>query len=154
MLSFLRVFCCFALLSLLACKQNNPELQAQLIAIQAQLDQANVSLKTLKTKPRPALVHSVFFKLKPEIDEAQTKIFRTKLKSLAKIEQTKQLFVAMPADTPDKRLRKDYDVVLQMHFANLEDLATYQNHALHLQVKTEVGAMLASKPFVYDYWQK
>ncbi len=154
MLLFLRVFCCFTLLSLVACKQNNPELQAQLIAIQTQLDQANASLKTLKTKPRPALVHSVFFKLKADTDEAQKKAFRTNLKRLAKIEQAKQLFVATPADTADKRLRKDYDVVLQMHFANLEDLATYQNHELHLQVKKEVAPMLASKPFVYDYWQK
>lgn len=154
MISLLRVCFCALVLSLFACQQNNPELQEQLVAIQTQLDQANASLKAMKTKARPALVHSVFFKLKSELSETEKNDFMAELKRLAKISYTKNLFVATPAATGDGRLRADYDVVLQMHFAQADDLAKYQAHELHLEVKAKVGPSLAAKPFVYDYWQK
>ena len=153
-MSYFRLPLYLAILFFSACQQNNPELQEQLVLIQSQLDAANIELNNLKAKPKNFLVHTVLFQLKPKLNTTERDSLISGLKSLSKISYTHNLLVGTPAKTGDTRLRTDYDLILQMNFSSLEDLAKYQNHEQHLKLKTDIGRFLAAKPFVYDYWRK
>ncbi len=136
-----------------ACK--NPTIE-----IQAELEKAHEEITLLKKQleeeneddNQTFLVHTVFFKLKPNLKKEQIENFKKELASLGKIESTDDLEVGIPAETGDKRLVSDYDVVLFMEFENMEGLKKYAVDSFHLEVRKRVGGMLAQAPIVYDYW--
>ena len=100
------------------------------------------------------LIHTVYFNLKYDLNEAKRSEFVNLLKSLSEINYIKSVQVGTPVDTGDPRLYTDYDVALLMAFANEADLARYQQDSFHLAKRAATAAYLAGPPIVYDYYTK
>jgi len=78
------------------------------------------------------LVHSVFFWLKPELDEAQRADFRNGVESLGGIEDAAAVYVGVPAATAQRPVVDNtYDVALTVIVPDVAAHDRYQDHALH-----------------------
>ncbi len=115
----------------------------QLADVEAQLASA-----TSDTNTEYPLVHVVYFKVKPDADQAA---LIEEINKIEAIEVLHELEVGTFKDLGDQRALSDYQIVMSMAFANEEDYKTYQSHELHLNLKKVVGAYLAGPPATYDY---
>ena len=102
------------------------------------------------TKAYP-LVHIVFFKLKEGTD-VDSLIYE--IKKIEKIPGLKNLEVGQFKDLDDVRALSEYQVMMQMRFANRADYHIYQKHPLHLSLQENAKAYLAGPPVTYDYFAK
>lgn len=105
---------------------------------------------TKAMQKKPSLVHHVFFWLKNPGSPADRAKLIAGVKSLAKIEQVRQIHVGVPAST-EKRdvVDNSYDVSELLYFDNTADQKTYQDHPLHQKFIQE-HSMLWEKVVVYD----
>ncbi len=130
-------------------------LEKQVTELKQENSSVIVSLDEYKEKLLEGrLIHNVFFNFKKDISDKEKENFKSELFRLANIPHVLDIEVAEPADTGDKRLREDYDMVLFITFSEEEQLAKYQIHEIHLDVKKNVGPYLAQAPFVYDFKQR
>jgi len=75
------------------------------------------------------LVHSVFFWLKPDADEA---VFEAELATLKDIDCAQAVYIGTPADTGDRPIiERSYSFALTVLFDNVADQDAYQVHPLH-----------------------
>ena len=78
------------------------------------------------------LVHTVLFSLVEGISEDDTVAFEAGLRSLAGIENAREVFVGRPAPVADRPvLMKDYDFALTVILADVAQHDAYQAHPLH-----------------------
>jgi len=78
------------------------------------------------------LVHSVFFWLKPELDDAQRAAFRKGVESLGGIEDAVAVYVGTPAATAQRPVVDNtYDVALTVIVPDVAAHDRYQDHPLH-----------------------
>lgn len=106
--------------------------------------------KSHAMQKKAPLVHHVFFWLKNPGSPADRAKLIAGVKSLAKIEQVRQIHVGVPAST-EKRdvVDNSYDVSELLYFDNTADQKIYQDHPLHQKFIQE-HSMLWDKVVVYD----
>ena len=140
-----------------ACRQTalREELQttrAALSAAMARLDSIQSLLANPKAGPaNSALVHIVFFKLKPDADPLS---LIDELKKMEAIEQITSLKIGTFQNLGDPRALSDYGLLMEMAFASETAYQAYQQHPIHLAVKASIQPSLAGPPATYDYWVK
>jgi hypothetical protein len=79
------------------------------------------------------LIHSVFFWLTDETRSDGTEAFERALRELAKLDLIQAAYVGIPAGTAPRPVTDhSFDYSLILHFENLADHDTYQNHPAHL----------------------
>lgn len=115
-----------------------------------QAAEKSASEASLETK----LVHIVWFKLPDEQSDAKVKELIDQLNTLNGIEQVHALEIGRFHDLGDPRAMSEYGVVMSMRFESEADYQTYQQHPIHLQLKTNVKKFLAGPPATYDYWSE
>jgi hypothetical protein len=78
------------------------------------------------------LVHSVFFTMKGNLGENQSKAFREGLESLRAIESVEQMFIGIPAPTIKRPvIDQAYDYALTVLFRDMKAHDVYQDHPIH-----------------------
>ena len=115
------------------------------------LEQAEQALGKHKTADAKRLVHVVWFKMK---EDADRDAFVTELQKLEGIEEVNDLEVGRFQDLGDARAMSDLDMVMQMGFRSEDEYRTYQDHPIHVQLKSSVGAYISGPPVTYDYWSE
>ncbi|PHI21265.1 stress responsive alpha-beta barrel [Lewinellaceae bacterium SD302] len=82
----------------------------------------------------PGLIHNVYFWLKEDITEAETKRFIAGLKSLETVETVERMFLGRPANTENRDVvDNSFDYSLQLWFKDQAGQDTYQTHPTHLE---------------------
>ncbi len=94
------------------------------------------------------LVHTVFFKLKPEADA--NKMIQS-LESLAKIEYIRKVEIGRYSDTGHTDILSGHTLVVQMIFDNITAFKAYESHPIHLASIKDTKELLAGPPIGYDY---
>ncbi len=157
-LSLLIVVCLFA-----SCRQADSTLQTELEGLQAAYQQKSTEYANLQKEMAALqsnssndapLTHIVFFKVKPDISEADKTILMNTLKGLADIEVVKDFEVGEFEDLGDKRALSEYNVAMQMDFLNKEDYQKYQSDKRHLEAKEALKPFLAGPPASYDFMEE
>ena len=100
------------------------------------------------------IFHLVFFDLKDDISNLEMDSLISRLEELSKIESVGTLSFGPYADMNDERALKEFDVCLQMTFESKEAYQHYQNHPLHLELKSSLKPLLKSVPRSYDFENK
>ena len=139
-----------ALTLFLACGGDCP-MQKELNATKAELEKMRSNDSTSAVAVSPLLMHTVFFKTKPDLTEEELTDFKTKMNDLSDIPGAINLRFGKPAETGDPRLSSDYDFVLHMGFASLNELEAYQKNATHIRAKESTKGYLTAPPVVFDY---
>ena len=140
-----------------SCKENDGANQ-QVLAIQKQLAATSLELDQLQKKlddkenQTGKLVHVVYFDLKEDLEKDKVLAFTEAIQQLKKIKFLKDLEIGAMADSGDKRMLSEFEMMMSMTFKDLAELEQYQKHPVHLQLKERVGEFLAKPPRVYDYW--
>lgn len=145
------------LLFLFACSPN-AEIQQQLETAETELAKATEALshaqeeiKTLQSTNNASIIHTVYFKVKPDLSEKDISTFVGEVKKLSQIEVVKDLDVGTFLDVGDERAMSEYGIVMQIGFASEADMTTYQEHPIHLGLKDKLGQWLAGPPAVHDF---
>lgn len=100
--------------------------------------------------PNAMLVHTVLFRFKPEVTEAQIVECAEAAKGLSRIETVKALYVGTPAAVKERPVTvNDYGLSLTVIFDSIADHDYYQDHDIHTEYTTRNGP-LWSKVEVYD----
>ncbi|HYE71886.1 MAG TPA: Dabb family protein [Blastocatellia bacterium] len=94
-------------------------------------------------------VHSVYFWLKPELTEAETKAFWEGVRSLTTIKTVKFGFVGTPASTDRPVIDRSYSCKLVVAFDDLAGHDFYQEDPVHDQFRINC-APYWSKVLIYD----
>jgi hypothetical protein len=76
-------------------------------------------------------IHSVYFWMRRDLDEAQLAAFREGLNTLPKIETVHQGYVGIPAATDRPIIDRTYDYALVLVFKNQRQHDLYQEHPVH-----------------------
>lgn len=97
------------------------------------------------------LTHIVLLQLKETLTPEERKEVANLLQTLETIEEVQTLVVGFPEDTGDTRAIQDYNLVLQMTFADKEALAAYQVNEFHAKVREEAKQYQGGPPKILDY---
>ncbi|MBT8275337.1 MAG: Dabb family protein [Bacteroidia bacterium] len=100
-------------------------------------------------KPSFEIEHMVFFTLKDSTTNAEISLFKERLRSLRRIKEVGQIFVAETQDLGDSRAL-DYDVVMTVSFRNRTEMEVYMDHPFHLIVKESLKPFLREAPATID----
>ena len=148
----MRLLLFFSLITLLACTDTN-KLQDALVTTQQQLATAKEKIAQLETQiePEGELVHLVFFKVKPDIDQAA---LVAEVKKLSNIKEVMDLEIGPFEDLGDERALGDYSMLMQMSFANKAAYEVYQKHPTHLALRENTMQFMAGPPATYDFMKK
>ncbi len=138
----------FALLLLASCsdsamKEELANAKEKIGALESELTE----LKAVQEKVAP-LVHIVLFNLKPDADQAA---LITEIKKLEAIEEVQYLEVGPFENLGDDRALSDYELIMQMSFANHEAYQAYQKHPVHVELKETAKAYMGGPPATYDF---
>ncbi len=127
--------------------------QDELAKVKSELETAKTKISELESniEPEGDLVHVVFFKVKPDADEAA---LVTEIKKLEGIKEVMDLEVGPFEDLEDARALSEYSVMMEISFADEAAYQTYQKHPIHLTLKENVKAFLAGPPATYDFVKK
>ena len=98
--------------------------------------------------------HIVFFKLKPEVTDAERDwLFNLIREAVAKIPQAKNFAIGKQLDPTEgwykERLATDFTWGLSTDFETEADLYTYQKHPLHVETLQELAKRINERK-VYD----
>jgi hypothetical protein len=77
------------------------------------------------------LVHSVFFWLKPDLNEAQVAEFRAGLESLRGVPSVDALYIGTPAPTDRPVIDRSYSFALTVLMQGMPEHDAYQEHPVH-----------------------
>jgi hypothetical protein len=79
------------------------------------------------------LIHSVYFWLKPDLTDAQRKLFRKSIESLSGIKAVEKIYVGSPAGVPDRPVvDKTFSVSLTVICKSVAAHDAYQVDPIHL----------------------
>ncbi len=146
----------FLLLAILVSCSNaaiQSELETTKLALQkaeSALKTANQQLSDLHKTETGQLVHIVFFKVKAE---AKAEVI-AEIKKLKSIPVIQDLEVGTFENLADPRALSDYNLVMEMSFADKAAYELYQKHPHHLALKDNTKSMMAGPPATYDYVEK
>lgn len=145
-------FLMMAVLWLCSCSPNT-DIQEQLETAQAALDSVKQELAALQAeeKEEEIIIHTVYFKTKPNLSETDLNTFLAEIQKLQQIEVVTDLEIGTFLDVGDERALSDYGIVMQVGFAKKEDMDVYQQHPIHLGLKEKLGPWLAGPPAVHDF---
>lgn len=122
----------------------------QLQEITIELQKAKEQTANLKVGNKKGLIHSVYIDLKEGISPKDEATFLKNLQQLEKVTGVQQLQVGKRTDTGDERAAKDYDVALEVLFADQAALALYQKDSFHLAIRKQLGGFIEGIK-VYDF---
>jgi len=147
----MRILLTISLLSLVAC--TNTAVQEELKTLQQELTTAKEKISSLEAQiePEGELVHLVFFKVKPNIDQAS---LVAEVKKLAGIKEVMDLEIGPFEDLGDERALSDYTMLMQMSFANKAAYEAYQKNPTHLALRENTMQFMAGPPATYDFMKK
>jgi Stress responsive A/B Barrel Domain len=94
-------------------------------------------------------VHTVFFWLKENNNQAHTDALKDGLKRLATISEIKTAYIGAPADTKREVIDSSYSFSITFVFDNAKDQEIYQTHPDHL-LFIEKCSYLWERVQVYD----
>jgi Stress responsive A/B Barrel Domain len=94
-------------------------------------------------------VHTVFFWLKDNSNQAHKEALHEGLKKLAQIPEIKTAYIGQPASTRREVIDSSYDFSISFVFVSAADQEIYQVHADHLKF-IENCSYLWSSVKVYD----
>lgn len=77
------------------------------------------------------LVHSVFFWLKPELDDAAVAAFRAGVESLRNVPDLEAIYVGPPSSTDRPVIDRSYSIALTVLFKDIEQHDAYQLDPVH-----------------------
>ena len=98
----------------------------------------------------PGLMHTVYFWLKDDVDEAAAKNFEQGVWSLEGIPTVKRMFVGPAASTPSRGVTDNsFDFALSIWFDDVAGHDIYQEHPIHLKFVEEQEAKF-KRVQVYD----
>lgn len=133
---FLYTFLLVVLTSLNSCK----EVKEEIIEIEREID----------PEMEPGLVHTVYFWLNDDVDEASAKNFEDGVWSLEGIPSVKRMFVGPAASTPSRGVTDNsFDYALIVWFDDVAGHDIYQEHPIHLKFVEEQEAKF-KRVQVYD----
>ena len=96
------------------------------------------------------LVHSVYFWLKPELDDAQRESFRGGVESLRGIETVRHCWIGTPADTTQRPvIDASHSFALVVVFDDMAGHDEYQDHKTHQEFVSTFSDFW-SRVVVYD----
>ena len=131
-------------------------LQEELKSAQSTVGQQEKLIDSLQallvTESNQKLVHVVYFKLKDDLSASDQKTLIDEIEKIKAIPVLSNLEVGKFQDLGDQRAMSDYGIVMQMDFENEEDYKAYQEHPIHLALKTAIVPYLGGAPVTYDYW--
>lgn len=132
---------------------SNANLEAELDITRHQLAATQAELAELQavTNQEAALVHIVLFNLKPDADQ---QALLAEIKKLEEIPFLKDLEVGPFENLGDDRALSDYEMIMQMSFADAEAYQAYQQHPIHLHLKELAGGFMEGPPATYDFIKK
>lgn len=136
----------FSILIFMSC--SNTALEQELADVKTKLAEAETALAAQESDDNYPLVHVVYFKIKPAVDQA---FIIKEIKKLEAIEVLHDLEIGTFEDLDDKRALSEYQLMMSMAFKNEADYKIYQTHELHLALKKAVGQYFAGPPAIYDY---
>lgn len=147
----MKFFFFFSVLILFACTDS--KVQEELMTLQQQVETANQQISQLKSQiePEGELVHLVFFRVKPDADQAA---LVAEVKKLESIKEVMDLEIGPFEDLGDARALSDYTMLMQMSFADHAAYERYQKHPIHLALKGNTGSFMAGPPATYDFVKK
>jgi len=133
---FLYTFLLFAPVIFTACAQEKEEV----IEIEREID----------GDLEPGLMHTVYFWLNDDVDEASAKNFEQGVWSLEGIPSVKRMFVGPAASTPTRGVTDNsFDYALIVWFDDVAGHDIYQDHPIHLKFVEEQEAKF-KRVQVYD----
>jgi len=94
-------------------------------------------------------IHSVYFWLKDDLTPEQIQTFEQGLENLTTIENVKQGFIGVPAQTDRPIIDRTYDNSLILVFENKEQHDIYQDHPVHEEFRQTCGNFWL-KVSIYD----
>ena len=95
------------------------------------------------------LIHSVYFWLKEDLSETDTKIFTEGIESLKQIESISSVHIGKPADTNSPVIDNSYSFSLIILFDDMESHNAYQIHDLHQKFIKNIAGMF-DRIVIYD----
>ena len=122
----------------ISCVQNNSSSEKK-------MDKKDVN------RTKESFSHIVFFDLQDSLDNSDVEYFLNELNKLKEIEQLHSFSAGPFEDMNDARALSDYDICMQMVFRNREDYNIYQEHPVHISMKSNVGSFLKTPPKTYDF---
>ena len=136
-----------------SCRQNPDsaavdQLKADLTSLKTELEQSTEALSNLKSAHDYSLVHLVYFDLREGADAVK---FIEELRKLEGIDVLKDLQIGHFTDLKDPRALSQFELMMQMGFADQTTYQAYQSHPLHLALKESAKGYLAGPPVTYDY---
>ena len=106
--------------------------------------------KVIDGDAEPGMVHTVFFWMNEDVDEAGVQAFKDALMELETIPSVKRMFVGPAAETPQRDVTDNsFDYSLVLWFDDVEGHNAYQVHPTHKAFADGQGPKF-SKVTVYD----
>ncbi len=140
-----------AILVLTSCS-SSLKLKQQLNETTLELAQAKRDLIELGHRSDNMLIHTVYFKLKPDLSDQQHEAFLQEIAKLHQIKQVKGLIYGSFAELGDSRAMLEFQLAMQMGFESEKAYREYQAHAIHLALKEAAKSYLAGPPVTHDFW--
>lgn len=133
------LFCYFFLALLFVACQESKEI----------VEEINIE-KVIDADAEPGLIHTVYFWLNEDVDEASAKSFEDGVWSLEGIPSVKRMFVGPAASTPSRGVvDNSFDYALIVWFDDVAGHDIYQEHPIHLKFVEEQEAKF-KRVQVYD----
>ncbi|MBC6992863.1 Dabb family protein [Neolewinella lacunae] len=102
------------------------------------------------SEQRAGLIHTVYFWLQPDLDEAARRDFEQGVARLAAVPGVLHFYAGPPAKTIEREVTDhSFDYSLHLFFADVAAQEHYQDHPIHLQFVAEQAAKFATVK-VYD----
>lgn len=137
----------FLVLASFGCAEDR---SAEMEALQKQLSEAKDQMVQKVETPKPGLIHTVFFWLKEDLDDAQKAKFKTGVQSLSQIKHIQTFYLGPAAKTEERGVvDNSYSMALICQFAQPADQEAYQIDPIHLKF-VEDCKDLWDRVVVYD----
>ncbi|MEM9821950.1 MAG: Dabb family protein [Bacteroidota bacterium] len=120
-------------LTLTACNQVDPQLQAKVAALESELAETEKQLAAA-AEDEATFIHTVFFWMKEAVSEEQKSDFMANgLKALSEIPSIYRIYYGPPANTPREVVDNSYTFALVCHFKDAAAQDAYQEDPIHLK---------------------
>lgn len=116
--------------------------------LKLQLAEKQKEIELLKQDEARKLIHIVYFDLKPE---ANKEVFIEALEKLGEIPVVDDLEIGQFKDLADKRALSEFEIMMQMEFDSEKEYTFYQEHPVHLELKSLAAKVVSAPPVTYDY---
>lgn len=134
-----------------AIKPNNENKEMADELLQKSLLEARNQLEQFQYEDSGTITHIVFFDLKPE---ANKEAFINELTKVSEIDEVLDFDYGSFKNLNDARAMQEFELVMEMSFQSEAAYKAYQDHPIHMQLKSNVKDYLNAPPVTYDYLRK